>query len=62
MLPDGVDKLMFDDVEVCFRKEIKPGETVLLEYSSDGVTHCVIIRDRTDDSVHAVIILQKPEV
>jgi len=62
VLPEGVDKLMFDDVEVCYRKEIKPGETVLLEYSSDGDTHCVIIKDRTDDSVHAVIIMQKPEV
>jgi len=61
VLPDGISKLMFDDVEICYRKEIKPAETVLLEYSSDGETHCVIIKDRTDDKVHAVILLKDPE-
>ena len=61
VLPEGVDKLLFDDVEVCYRKEIKPDETVALEYYSDDVTHCVIIKSKADESVHAMILMSKPE-
>ena len=61
VLPEGVDNILFDDIEVCYRKEIKPGETVLLEYCSDGTSHCVIIKDRTDGTVHAVVLMKQPE-
>ena len=61
VLPEGVDNILFDDIEVCYRKEIKPDETVNLEYSSDGETHCVIIKDEADESVHAMIIMKQPE-
>ncbi|SCW42596.1 Acyl-ACP thioesterase [Ruminococcaceae bacterium YRB3002] len=57
-MPDGVDKILFDDVEVCYRKEIKPDEYFAAEYYSDDVTHCVIIKNEADDSVHAMILLR----
>ena len=58
VIPENFDGVLFDDIEICYRKEIKPKETVRLEYLSDGVTHCVIIRDISDDSVHSVIIMK----
>lgn len=61
VLPEGVDKMLFNDIEVCYRKEIKPGETVIIEYSKNVEDYYVIIRDRTDESVHAVITMREPE-
>ena len=61
VLPEGIDKLLFNDIEVCYRKEIKPGETVIIEYSKNLEDYYVIIKDRTDGSVHSVIIMKDPE-
>ena len=61
VLPEGIDQMLFDDIEVCYRKEIKPGEKVTLDYSSDGDTHSVIIKDMADGSVHAIIVMKQPE-
>jgi len=61
VLPEGIDKLLFNDIEVCYRKEIKPGETVIIEYSKNLEDYYVIIKDRTDGSVHSVIIMKEPE-
>ena len=61
VMPEGVDNILFDDIEICYRKEIKPDGTVILEYCSDGDTHCVIIKDKADSSVHSMIIMRKPE-
>ena len=58
VMPEGLDQVLFDDIEVCYRKEIKPDETVALEFLSDGKTHCVIIKDKADGSVHALILMK----
>jgi len=61
VLPDGVDSVLFDDIEICYRKEIKPNETVIVEYCSDKVTHCVIIKNGDDGTVHSMILMRQPE-
>ena len=58
VMPEGVDQILFNDCEVCYRKEIKPGNQILLEYYSDGTTHCVIIKDDNDGTVHSFIIMK----
>ncbi len=57
VLPDGIDSFPFENVEVSYKREIRPRETVLLEYSRDGETHRAVIRDQTDNALHAVILL-----
>ena len=50
------------DLYSCFEAvEIKPGETVVIEYSKNLEDYYVIIKDRTDGSVHSVIIMKDPE-
>lgn len=57
ILPGGADKLMQNNVEISYRREIKPHETVNLELYEDGEKRCVVIRDRDDASLHAYITL-----
>lgn len=56
-LPEGLDTVLFDNMEVSYKKEIRPGETVLIEYVKDAERHTVFISDHTDSSLHAAIIL-----
>lgn len=57
ILPAGVDTKHFDDIEVSYKHEIKPGETVKLEYSFDQGVHYVMIKDQAGEEIHARIAL-----
>ncbi len=57
VLPEGVDTAHFDNVEVSYKHEIKPGETVKLEYSCDAGKHYVMIKDQAGEEIHARIAL-----
>lgn len=57
ILPEGLDTAHFDNVEVGYKHEIKPGETVKLEYSCDAGTHYVMIKDQEGEEIHARIAL-----
>ncbi len=56
-LPEGLDSASFNDIEIAYRKEIAPGATVSLEYSSDGGRHLIMIKDAADGTLHAAILL-----
>ena len=49
--------LAFENVEISFKKEIRPREIVTLEYAAYGDGHCVFIRDGEDKTLHAMILL-----
>ncbi len=57
ILPEGVDTKHFDNVEISYKHEIKPGETVKLEYSFDNGIHYVMIKDEAGEEIHARIAL-----
>lgn len=57
VLPEGLDTTLFDNLEVSYRREIKLGETVLLEYIKVGEEHIVFVSDNTDNALHADIKL-----
>lgn len=57
VLPEGLDSVLFDHMELSYKREVKPGETVLIEYAREGEKHVVYVSDRADGSLHAVIAL-----
>lgn len=57
VLPDGLDTAHFSHVEVSYKHEIKPEETVKLEYSRDEDKHYVMIKDQSGEEIHARIAL-----
>lgn len=57
VLPAPLDTFLFDNVEVSYRREIPPGETVVLEYFVEDARHYIFIKDLTGDSIHAAIVL-----
>lgn len=59
ILPEGVDTKHFNHVEVSYKHEIKPGETVKLEYSFDDGIHYVMIKDQAGEEIHARIALHE---
>lgn len=57
VLPEGLDTSLFDHLEISYKKEVKPGETVSVEYAREGEKHMVFVSDPTDGSLHAAIAL-----
>lgn len=57
VLPEGLDTRHFSNVEISYKHEIKPGETVKMEYSFDGGIHYVMIKDEAGEEIHARIAL-----
>ena len=56
-MPEGLDTKHFNNVEISYKHEIKPGETVKMEYSFDGGIHYVMIKDEAGEEIHARIAL-----
>lgn len=40
VLPEDADRQHFSQLEIIYKKEIRPGDTVLLEYGRDGGQAC----------------------
>jgi len=59
ILPEGVDTKHFDNIEISYKHEIKPGETVKLEYCFDDGIHYVMIKDQAGEELHARIALHE---
>lgn len=57
VLPEDLDTVLFNHLEISYKHEIKPGETVLLEYVKNEDKHLIFVLDRTDRSLHAIISL-----
>ena len=47
---------MFEHVEVVYKKQVLPDETVLLEYACSQQRHAVTVKSTEDGDLHAVII------
>lgn len=56
-LPEGMNEINFNNIEVSYKKEIKLHEEVLLEYASDSEKNYVFIWDDSRDKLHASVIL-----
>lgn len=56
-LPEGLDTVLFDHLEITYKKEVRPSETVLLEYFNENETHTILVSDLDDGAIHAVITL-----
>ncbi|MBQ3705344.1 MAG: hypothetical protein II888_02710 [Clostridia bacterium] len=57
VLPEEVDQRHFDHLEVLYKREVKPGDTVRLEYAFLQDRHYVLIRDESDVTLHAAVIM-----
>ena len=58
-LPEGVDEQDFGNVEINYKKEIKPAQRVRLDYAEDGETSYVLIRSEDGQTLHTVIKLYR---
>lgn len=56
-LPPELDTVLFNNLEITYKKEVKPAETVLLEYFNEDEKHTVLVSDCTDGALHAAITL-----
>ena len=54
--PEQVYRHMFDHVEVVYKKQVLPDETVLLEYACEHGRHIVTVKSPDSGDLHAVII------
>ena len=57
VLPEGMDEICFNNIEVSYKKEITLHEEVLLEYATDGKKSYVFIWDESKSILHATVIL-----
>lgn len=56
VLPEDIYALVpFDDIRITYKKEIKPGETVLLNYAFADGKHTVVITSEDGKAVHSII-------
>ncbi|MBQ3160039.1 MAG: hypothetical protein IJI85_10520 [Clostridia bacterium] len=59
-LPEGTDMMDFSDVTIVYRREIRPRETVRVEYGPterEG-ERVILIREAQTDTVHAFLLLK----
>lgn len=57
VLPEGMDNIYFNNIEVSYKKEIKLHEEVLLEYAADGGKNYVFMWDESKRLLHAIVIM-----
>lgn len=57
VLPEGMDDICFNNIEVSYKKEIKLHEEVLLEYATDGKNNYVFIWDENKNILHATVAM-----
>lgn len=57
VLPEGMNEINFNNIEVCYKKEVKLHEEVLLEYAAEGGKHYVFIWDENRCKLHATVIM-----
>lgn len=55
VLPEGMDEVLFNNLEICYKKEITPHEEVLLEYAKDGEKNYVFMWDENRSVLHATV-------
>lgn len=57
-LPEEIyNKLEFNNVRISYKKEIKLGETVKCKYAFENDKHIIVIKDKNDSVLHAIIEL-----
>lgn len=57
VLPEGMNEINFNNIEINYRKEIKLHEDVLLQYATDGIKNYVFIWDENKRILHASIVM-----
>lgn len=56
-LPSKLDKVNFNNTEICYKKEIKPEEIVSIKYAIKDSKNYIIIKDNEEKQIHAIIKL-----
>lgn len=56
-LPSNLDKVNFNHIEICYKKEIKPNETVSIKYAIKDTIHYILIKDNEEKRLHSIIKL-----
>ena len=59
ILPEEVLQGGIDELEIVYKMEITQMQPVSLEYKCDGDIHTVVIRNKEDKTLHAVVILKE---
>jgi medium-chain acyl-[acyl-carrier-protein] hydrolase len=57
VLPEGMDEIYFNNIEIIYKKEITLHEEVLLEYATDGKKSYVFIWDEGKCILHATVVM-----
>ena len=57
VLPEGMDEIDFNNIEIYYKKQITPHEDVLLDYATDGKKSYVFIWDVNKCKLHASVIM-----
>jgi len=57
VLPEGMNEICFNKIEVSYKKEITLHEEVLLEYATKGEKNYVFIWDEGKSILHALVIM-----
>ena len=58
-LPEGMDLNRFPDLEILYKHQIRPDETVRLRYAEEDGVHYVLIANSEDGTGHALITLRE---
>ena len=58
-LPEGIDEQDFTDVEISYKKEIKPAQRVRLDYAAEGNTCYVLIHSEDSETLHTIIRMRR---
>ncbi len=61
ILPEKLFRRRFNEVVILYKLEITNQEKVLLEYSVEEDRHIVAIRQKSDNKLHAVVIMSDAE-
>jgi len=57
VLPEGMDEINFNNIEISYKREIKLHEEVLLEYAIDGEKNVCLIWDESKSKLHATVVM-----
>jgi len=57
-LPAGVDMMDFSDITIVYRREIRPGERVRVDFGRTETEAVILIREAASDLIHAFLTLR----
>lgn len=56
ILPEKIDKINYNNIEIAYKKEIKPHDKVIIEYAKKKDKNYVLIKNEDESILHSVIV------